>query len=507
MRKLTRTLALLAGAFVLSGAVAEAASAETTVLTTPSIKGAGLLTTPFTIYSSARSCTQSPPVSDDTVLRCDGDPWKANSWEASVTLELKATAAAGWTFDGWSDCPTAVGDRCWITAIGTQTRTDVNPTAIFADRTAPTLDGVTWAQSRTEDHTVTAAWDVSELGVRVNCVVDSVDIGYCSSPLSLRLGEGEHSFSVRGRDPSGNTGSSATVRTVVIDTELVGGPAPDAHVRTDSPRFVAWTGEGDYFECSLDGRLFSRCGQPDVDGYAVLNLPAVADGRHDLEVRAGRGSSVDAVPARVSWVSDTRRPDTRIVETRDGFTLESDESGVTFRCSLDGAPYLACDAHYTPVLAPGPHTLAVYAIDRAGNTDASSARHAWTTPATPVPTATPVATPPADTTAELPAPITAVPHVAATPQRLSFNLRYATRNGRLTRLVVTDLASRADLRVSVKCPKGKRCPRGFAKWNATGTVQLKRLVGKRLPVGTKITVRARRGQLTATRSITIKKGA
>jgi hypothetical protein len=77
----------------------------------------------------------------------------------------------------------------------------------------------------------------------------------------------------------------------------------------------------------------------------------------------------------------------------------------------------------------------------------------------------------------------------------------------LTRLAVIDLAPRADLRVIVKCRKGKRCPKGFAKWNAVGTVQLKRLVGKRLPAGTTITVRARRGQLTAIRSIAIKKGA
>ena len=98
------------------------------------------------------------------------------------------------------------------------------------------------------------------------------------------------------------------------------------------------------------------------------------------------------------------------------------------------------------------------------------------------------------------------PVVAAAPRRLSFNLRYAFRKGRLTRLAVTDLAPRADLRISVKCPKRKRCPKGFAKWNALGTVKLKRLVGKRLPAGTKITVRARRGSETFTRTINPRKG-
>ena len=69
---------------------------------------------------------------------------------------------------------------------------------------------------------------------------------------------------------------------------------------------------------------------------------------------------------------------------------------------------------------------------------------------------------------------------------------------------MTDLAPRADLRISVKCPKRQGCPRGFTKWNALGTIELKRLVGKRLPAGTKITVRARRGTETVTRTINLR---
>ena len=511
MRILTRTLALLAGALAICGAAASAASAAE-VISTPSIRGAGQIATPTTPFSAARSCSQSPPVADDAELRCPGDPWNAFAWQSWITLELTATAASGWTFVGWSGCPVATNDRCSITAIGNQIRSDANPVAIFEDRTDPALTNVAWAQSRTQDHRVAATWDPSEPGVRFSCEVDGVDIGYCSSPLSLQLGEGEHSFRLRGRDPSGNAARSSTLRTLVVDTELVSGPAQDAYVADGAAQFVARTRAGGFFECSLDGRQFARCGQPDADGYAVLNLPAVADGRHDLQVRAGSRGDVDVFPASVSWNVDTRRPDTRIVETSGGFTLEADESPVTFRCSLDGAPYRFCASPYTPVLAPGPHTLAVYAVDRAGNTDPTSARLNWTTPeppaATPTPTATPapVAAEVSTATAVAPA-LVAAPAATAAPQRLSFKLRYATRNGRLTRLTVTDLTPRADLRVSVKCPKRKRCPKGFAKWNALGTVQLKRLVGKRLPAGTKVTVRARRGQLTATQTITIKKRA
>ena len=89
----------------------------------------------------------------------------------------------------------------------------------------------------------------------------------------------------------------------------------------------------------------------------------------------------------------------------------------------------------------------------------------------------------------------------ASAASLSFDFRYAMHEGRVTRLAVTDLTPRADLRVSVKCPKGQPCPAGFTIRNARGTVELKRLVDAQLPAGTKITVRAGSGFVTGTATI------
>jgi hypothetical protein len=192
------------------------------------------------------------------------------------------------------------------------------------------------------------------------------------------------------------------------------------------------------------------------------------------------------------------------------------EPDLKFQCSRDGEPSFTCRSGGTVDLTPGKHRVAVYAVDSNGHAGdvatttiavVRTASPRTTTPQTTTPQTTPPqAEPPAATEPTQTVAVTTTPSVAA-PERLSFNLRYATRNGRLTRVAVTDLTPRADLRVSVKCPKRKRCPRGFAKWNALGTVEFKRFVGKRLPAGAKITVRARRGQLTATQSITISKGA
>ncbi len=91
----------------------------------------------------------------------------------------------------------------------------------------------------------------------------------------------------------------------------------------------------------------------------------------------------------------------------------------------------------------------------------------------------------------------------ASAASLSFDFRYTQSEGRLTRLAVTDLTPRADLSVTVKCPKGTPCPAGFTIRNARGTVELKRLVDAQPPAGTKITVRATRGKLTASSTLTI----
>jgi len=96
-----------------------------------------------------------------------------------------------------------------------------------------------------------------------------------------------------------------------------------------------------------------------------------------------------------------------------------------------------------------------------------------------------------------------IAEAASAAQHLSFNFRYALNDGRLTRLTVTELAPTADLRVSVKCPKGKPCPAGFTLRNVRGTVELKRLVDAQPPAGTTITVRATRGKLAASSTLTI----
>ena len=65
------------------------------------------------------------------------------------------------------------------------------------------------------------------------------------------------------------------------------------------------------------------------------------------------------------------------------FEFSSSEPNSTFECSLDGAPFSACTSPYTsPVLADGPHTFAVRAIDESGNPDPTPASRSFSVDAT-----------------------------------------------------------------------------------------------------------------------------
>jgi len=95
--------------------------------------------------------------------------------------------------------------------------------------------------------------------------------------------------------------------------------------------------------------------------------------------------------------TDTIEPDTTIdsgpsgpvTSTSATFTFSSNESGASFRCSLDGAAYASCTSpRLYSGLAQGPHTFGVKAVDLAGNEDLTPATRGWSidssAPAAPV---------------------------------------------------------------------------------------------------------------------------
>jgi uncharacterized repeat protein (TIGR01451 family) len=87
-----------------------------------------------------------------------------------------------------------------------------------------------------------------------------------------------------------------------------------------------------------------------------------------------------------STIRDATAPDTSIVSappasgtgTSAVFDFASTEPDATFECSLDGAAFATCPDPSTLSVAVGAHTLAVRAVDAAGNADPTPATHSWT---------------------------------------------------------------------------------------------------------------------------------
>jgi hypothetical protein len=87
---------------------------------------------------------------------------------------------------------------------------------------------------------------------------------------------------------------------------------------------------------------------------------------------AALNTAIDSAPAKLTNVAAA------------SFTFSSNQTGVTFECSIDGAAYAACDANYTipaavaQTLVDGPHSLDVRAKDTVGNVDTTPAHYDWT---------------------------------------------------------------------------------------------------------------------------------
>ena len=168
------------------------------------------------------------------------------------------------------------------------------------------------------------------------------------------------------------------------------GMVPETSITASPPNIAATTNAtfaftsneaGATFRCSLDAAPFAACLSP-------LSYSALAEGDHRFQVQAVNGIGPDRSPAEKAWRIDVTPPETTITQTppeNDNshtdsatFVFSSSETGGTFECSLDAAPFTPCASPLTyTALAKDKHTFAVRARDAAGNVDASPATYAW----------------------------------------------------------------------------------------------------------------------------------
>jgi hypothetical protein len=123
---------------------------------------------------------------------------------SSVTLT--ATPDAGKTFTGWSGGGCAGTGTCVINPI----LADTAVTATFGDVVAPTTTILTGPTDPSNAANPTFTFSADESPVTFRCSLDGAPATVCSSPTTVNVANGPHTFTVFATDPAGNVGNTAS---------------------------------------------------------------------------------------------------------------------------------------------------------------------------------------------------------------------------------------------------------------------------------------------------------
>jgi hypothetical protein len=226
------------------------------------------------------------------------------------------------------------------------------------------------------------------------CRLDGAAFSPCASPHGYSgLGDGLHSFEVRATDLAGNLGAAAAHSWAVDATPppqpTITSAPPDPSNSAEASFTFTDAEAGIGFQCRIDGGPFSPCTSP-------RDYTGLTDGAHTFDVRARDAAGNESAAASHTWTVEAGAPPVPTItsapanptnETSASFTFTDEESGVSFRCRLDGGVFSSCSSPQGyGDLGEGSHTFEVRARDPLGNESAAAA-HTWV-----VDTAAPAAT-------------------------------------------------------------------------------------------------------------------
>ncbi|MFT3830525.1 MAG: Ig-like domain-containing protein [Opitutaceae bacterium] len=184
------------------------------------------------------------------------------------------------------------------------------------------------------------------------------------APVSLSSGGATASLAKAGDTV---TLSFTASRPIAVPTVILGGRSvPATHTGGN-----VWTASFTVDVADAEGPVAFGVAFLSSDGFAGLTATATTDG------------SAVTIDLTAPDTTITTQPADPSVSTSATFTFTG--SGVArFEASLDGAAYTAATSPLTyTALAEGAHTIALRAIDAAGNRDATPAIHSWTVDPTP----------------------------------------------------------------------------------------------------------------------------
>jgi hypothetical protein len=230
-------------------------------------------------------------------------------------------------------------------------------------------------------------------GDTFECALDGAAFAACTSPKTYSgLRDGAHTFQVRERTRSGQTGDPVA-RGWTVDTQAPPTPQivqhPPTYTNETSATFGYTDAEaGVTYQCKVDGVAYRSCSNPvtlrglrgNADGWIVFYVIAV-DAAGNTSHSATFSWKIDqTAPPRPQLVQQPPNPSASTSAT---FAFVDRETGATFECALDGAAFAACTSPQTYTgLSAARHRFQVRAVDLAGNRSAVT-EYSWrATPAT-----------------------------------------------------------------------------------------------------------------------------
>ncbi|MFP5225360.1 MAG: OmpL47-type beta-barrel domain-containing protein, partial [Actinomycetota bacterium] len=347
--------------------------------------------------ASSTSFTLDTGAPDTTITLAPADPesnaspiFEFTSTESGSTFECSVDGAAfaacssGDAFGPLADGPHAFEVR----AIDPAGNTDATPAshAWTVDTTAPAVTLDSTPADPTNATSASFAFTITDASATTaECVLDATFTDpACASPAlySGPLADGTHTFDLTVTDAAGN--ATAVPFSWLVDTvapEMVtpfGGPpaytnSTDADITftaTDSGSGVA------SYECRLMPGPFEPCTSP-------YQLTGLADGAHQVRVRATDAAGNTGLARRHDWTVDTVVPSTTLISTPKHFCCEPGTTA-TFEfsvdgtgspvadteCSVDGGAFASCSSPFVVTgVSEGVHEFQIRSTDAAGNVE------------------------------------------------------------------------------------------------------------------------------------------
>jgi hypothetical protein len=252
--------------------------------------------------------------------------------------------------------------------------------------------------------TDSATFDFSsnEGGSWFKCRLDSTSENawsYCTSPKGYTgLNNGSHTFEVKAIDQLGNEDSTPASRTWSVDRpppDTTIEDPPEGYTFTNDPVRISFTSSqsDSTFECSMDSGNWSACGSNANGSWHYEEYTGLANGSHNIKVRATNTGGTDSSPASLNFTvgRDATAPAVSLTAPANGSYLRStvqliatasDNVGVKeVRFFVNGSQVGAADTtapysvSWNSATGPdGKKTITAQAFDAAGNKTTSASR-------------------------------------------------------------------------------------------------------------------------------------